>query len=890
MSKCDIKESNKAWNDGVDAFYKAYVLSKGKRPTEALKYAINEVKMKNPDFDFESKSFTDPIIASLKEKGKLSKSYSFGEANTKEDSYKKKIDKMSEKLNGLNESQKKDFAKKSFEKLSKDGKLTDENVKKFYAESLGMKSVDEKLNKIIDRLHIDMKAVDNVDAEIKQVYKDIQVSKDSNEGKLTKESNKEFKTKIAELSNKRDEALKNYIKSSTDFAEQLQSDGHWSYTFTDMIRMNLMNPLSLIKNATGMASDAVFRNMSYALASPISQYILKPITKINSNPIGARTRGSLASKALKKGKTSFTSGQAEFGEKLPQVNHLDALRAFKKASESMGMEKLKNYTAAVLKISPDLVGRSLSSTDAVEYNRIYSAELSRIAESKGLKGAEKDLFMLSPDEKSIDIASQAADKVTFKTKLPTILGIDMESFSKFNPNDFEKKLIKDGYSPIASKTMAGASYLARTITFPFIKTPANLVIRSTGILLPELTLARAISKSKKETDPIEKQRILLEGSTNALIGFHIRLVALKLIGLGAISAGFEDDDEKTRDVVEQKSGGPNRFNYNSFLRGMSFMDMTEKKGDRYVDINSTGLLGLVLGSHAHAYNQYSKEDIAKQTQYTKDWTNAFTIPADAFTSQFSASLDYTFFSGFNQLERMIKNKSGNERPKYLANQLASVFGGIIPGTIQKISTQVSPNVKKTYDNDESLAKNIQNIFGYRFFFQDSKMKNKYFSLASENGAVKKKDYMLFDDMFGRVLQAEFGVFKSREAKVDGPIPRLYDAIKELGAKERDDLLPSAVSDKLSIHTRSKGKGKTVKVELTPEQHEYLQGQASNYRMMLVTPYIMSPEFKKDNFETKKKTMSKIYEQGLNMAKDNFKEVYSESYKEARKKSNKKSPE
>lgn len=81
---------------------------------------------------------------------------------------------------------------------------------------------------------------------------------------------------------------------------------------------------------------------------------------------------------------------------------------------------------------------------------------------------------------------------------------------------------------------------------------------------------------------------------------HIRYVALKLVGMAAISAGYGDDDEKSRDAVEQKAGGSNRVNIGALTRGLMFMDMTEQKTDQYVDLNSLGIMGITLGAHAHA--------------------------------------------------------------------------------------------------------------------------------------------------------------------------------------------------------------------------------------------------------------------------------------------------
>lgn len=871
MSKCDIKDSSQAWNDGVEAFKKAF-LSTGGKPTESLNFAMREVNSKHPDFDFETQSFTNPIVSSLKGKGVIDESYQYKGKKEKKSAPDKKIDRIVDKMKGVPADKKKGFARKVYESFNEDGLLTDERVKNLYAEALGLPSTDKSFDPVIEKTAKDLQIINVIDEKVKDIYKDIQEEK-TKEGKLSKEKNKEFSDQLSELSKQRDVAIDEHLKSSLAFAQKLQDRGFWMYNLADFIRMNLMNPVSLLKNITGAGFDAVFKTMVTSIASPISQLLLRPITKINSNPIGARIRGLKDAKILKQAGRTFKYGTNNQSNEIRRVNHLDAVAQLRKAMQSTGTSKVKNYLAAILKMHPDLIGRFLGAPDAAFFEKEYSQELNRISESKGLKGAEKQAFLMNPDEKSVEIATESANESTFKSKLPDWL----EKFASFNPKENEKKLIKKGYNPTLAKILSGLKSLSLTVVFPFIKTPLNIVRSSSKILLPELVLTQSIIEASKEFDLTQKQKILLEGTATAAVGFFIRNVALQMVSQGLISAGYSDEDKKTKDNVEQKNGGPNRINYSAFVRGMMFQDMTERKGDRYADLNSLGVTGIVMGAYAHAYNQYSKDDIEQQTQYTKNWTNAFTIPMDALSSEFSATLDYTFFSGFNQIERMVKNEQGYERKQYFANLMATAFGGIAPSTYQKLSTQKSQEVKKQFDKDLDFwgwHGNLANTFGYRFFFDDKNLKNKYFSLAEkEGGGIKKKQYMLFDNYFGRVLQAEFGVFKSTDANMNGPVPRLYNASREVDKDERDKMFPAAISDKISIQSRRGGKTKSQDVQLTNEQHDYIQEQASNYRMMLATPFIMSPDFNTTDFETKSKVLQALYQEGLKYAKKDLVKAY-----------------
>ena len=94
----------------------------------------------------------------------------------------------------------------------------------------------------------------------------------------------------------------------------------------------------------------------------------------------------------------------------------------------------------------------------------------------------------------------------------------------------------------------------------------------------------------------------------------------------------------------------------------------------------------------------------------------------------------------------------------------------------------------------------------------------------------------------------------------------------MGQKERDDFLPASVGKEMSFGS----KRNRVKIELTPEQHDYMQEKASTFRMMLATPYIMSENFKTDKPEERNKILKSYYKQGLDMAKEGLVEKY---YKE-----------
>jgi len=872
MSKCDIKESGKASNDGMEAFQKAFKMT-GK-VTESIKFAVDEIHRQNPDFDFEISSFSDPLINTLKEKDIIPKNYKFAGSKEKASSVEKKIDKIVEKMKGLSPDQKKAFARKAFTTFEKDGMLTDEKVKNFYAEAIGIPSMNERIGDQITKTSKALLSNKENEEAIQTQIKQMQADKTANEGKLTPDQDKAYTKAFAELSDKRSKLNASMMKESSEFANMLQEKKFWLHQLTDYMPLNLMNPNSLIKNVSGAVIDGIVRTLGNSIASPVSQ-VVSIFTKINSNPIGSKVKGLANAKVKEKASAAWKYGSTDFNNELPRANSLNAANRFRQAMDATGGNKFKGIISGILKIHPDIISKGLTVPDAVAYEGVIASELNSIADAKSLTGAEKSAFLLSPDEKSIEVATKLAQQATFKQDLPGWLS-GIKKLSAYDPHEQTKKLIEAGMSPLSAKLRTGLRSIVQKSAVPFIKTPINIMRTASMVLLPEYALGQALIDAKKETDPLFRQKLIIEGTTKAAVYFFIRHIAIQMVTQGLISAGYGDEDKKTKDIVEQELGGPNRINYSALVRGLTFRDIKKQSGDKFADLNSLGALGIVMAVYAHAYSKDSKEDIQNHTSYNKNLLNAISVPWDLSWATLSSAMDFTFFTGINQLQGAVMNKEGYEADRYAIQVLANVFTGIAPSTYQKFSTQYSPEVKKQFDTNLNFHENLVNALGYRFAFQSKDLRNKYFSLAEKGeGGLKKKEYVLFDNYLGRVLEAEFDFAKVTTAKTNDPISRLHEALKEVPKDERDKLFPASISADQTIQTRKGGRNTTYKVDLTPQQHDYLQEQASSYRMMLATPFIMSEDFKKADHETKSQVLQSFYQEGLKMAKKDLKSRFPE---------------
>lgn len=871
MVPCSIKDSAEAWNDGIDAFKKAFKQTGG-NTTESINYALEEINKKYPDFNFDPKSFHEPIIKSLKKSGKIPSSYSYGPPSAK--GFDKKLQSIADKMESLSPDQKKSFARDIFKEISEKGSITDQRVKDIYSSAVGIPSMTPKVEAKIEDVAKAVQEADKVESDIKDKLKEMQAAKTANGGKLSEADDKKFQKEFADLSDRKKAAKDKAMEETAKLGEFLDEKMFWLHQLGIYMPLNLMSPNSLIKNASGAVADTFIRTIGNTMASPISKAV-SMFTKIDSNPIGARLKGATTEASIKeKARQAWKYGKTDFDKEIPQSNFLKSSKSFAKAADEVGLNKLSSIVGGILKIHPEYISKGLSVPDAIVYEMTMAAEMERIAQAKGLKGADKEAFLLEPDEKSVEVAEKLAKQVTFKQDLQGALkGIN--KFFAYDAHEGAKKWMAEGttLSPTAVKLLTGMKQMVLKTAAPFVKTPINILRTSSKILLPEYELAQAINQARKETDPIEKQRLYVDGFSKAAAGFFVRYVAIQMVTKGLISAGYDDEDKKVKDIVEQKLGGPNRINLSALMRGLTMRDMTAKKDDINVDLNSLGAIGLVMGAYANAWNAKDRKSIENETYYSKNLLNAISVPKDLAFSQLKSMVDFTFMTGINNIQTAFTGGQ-YERNKLGIDLVANIFTGIVPATVQKLSTQASPNVKKQYDSDLSFTSNLQNALGYRFAFQNKDLKDKYFSLSQEGKALKKKEHLFFDNYLGRVLESEFDFLKlTKDKGNDNPVSRLYEESRMVPTEERAKLFPNAIGEIQSIKTKTNRTKGSYKINTTEEQNNYLQEHASNLRMLMATPFIMSEDFKKFDYETKTKVLQSIYTQALEYAKQDMKKQF-----------------
>lgn len=847
---CNIKTINEAWNHAVKSFSNAFRLTGD--ATKSIKYTLNELKEKYPDINFREDSVTEPLIEKLKEKGLVDKNYQYR---------KQKLTSIEKAFNNFKDLSDPD-KKKLIEALSKKDEITPQNIKNEYAALKGYPHLTPEFNKLIDQTATDRQAYEAIDRRMKTIFGRIQELK--KDGKYTSELEKEFGGQLKALRKERNKALGTYMASDLAFGEYLSKTRHLVYQFGDMGKMNLMSIPTLLKNNTGMAADWIFRSISKLVAAPIELAVLgarRAMGKTNATygsiTLLAHTEGAFKSSAGNRLKLYGRYGSdAVYSDKVRTPNYIDGVRNIRNIMN--GESKFKNILAFALKLSPTVITRGLGAPDAFVTEMATTAELNRIGKEKGYTGAELQAFILSPDEASMEKAKDYGKLVTYKKDMP------LSDYIKLNM-DFAKigdDMIAKGGNPFMIRLGTGIAHLLKNRVAPFVTTPINLLRTANRIVLPEYTLAKGLYQASKLKGDEQTHKII-STVAEAGTGLLFRMVAIQLVSQALISAGHDDEEDKVGETIEKKTGGFNRINMTAAMRGLLSGEVKEEKGDVYGDINALGGLGIAFGAYAHAYKKYGKEDVKKQLDYLKNG-NYFSIPVNSAMSQLSSSLDFTFMTGWNDGYKAVKGE-GTDREKWGQESFMFMLGAILPAQHQQFSKASTESRPRMYDKNLNFSQNVYNTMGYRFFF---KVPDKTFKVLTEHGekTERVKEHLMFDNYWGRVLAAT-DPFKTEKAHTDvTPTTKLYDAMQTVDKKERDNIVPTYVSDKVTI----KGNKDIV---LNKEQYYYFQQQTSLYRMVQAAPYIMSKEFDKASYKDKCTVLQAIYEKQRSHALEDVRKKY-----------------
>jgi hypothetical protein len=416
---------------------------------------------------------------------------------------------------------------------------------------------------------------------------------------------------------------------------------------------------------------------------------------------------------------------------------------------------------------------------------------------------------------------------------------------------------------VKNNTARGATKIVATAASPFTKTPVNFMALLVKIANPEINFTLGIVYAYKAADLNKPPEVRWQYRRKSIMAF-----AQMAIGIGlwaAIKAMFDagmlqppperDKDKKKERGVEYYYGQPS----------------TVKIGDSYISTNSIGFLGAIIDAQAKVLQQQKQEKatyrFVEQPSFFEDY---FKNLGQKELAQLQSGLNIGVFTSANTALSVLMgtNENGeNDTYRFLKQLLDVFFAPITPADLKKYMKE---------NNDEFLRNTYNDEGGFKGFY------NRYVNDFRNNLGLAK-DLPLRRDIWGQPIKRNpYGktagltyLFGYREDEPNKFAKDLYKFFKE-DAKGDYGIFPPPVEDKIEYSPLSQGDNAIQKeIKLTPKLKDKFEEMVGNQRKALVQDYIDNDySTDKDNgYSYVKEQISKLYEEGLKTAKDEFRLLY-----------------
>ena len=661
---------------------------------ESLTKSIETLKAKIAEGKYEPKEkpVTNEEIAKLeKEKKELSKQYN--EIKKGLPAYKEKVsemflDKLAERLSGMNKAQKGEVIRRMFKKIVDKGGLERDEFREIIADVLGLGKMDEQTAKQFKEYVGNISKIE----EIAKEYVD----------NPTAENLKKFeKAQALAVDSKRE--LSRIVYNQIDLGSRAKQ----------MIQLSVMSPPTLAKNISWNLVESATRsgeNMALAAmdrALQASSVLLNKVTGGKTNvyepktsffgEIGAYTQAvkygfKESINTLKKGTSSkdlFASTSVE-----SPIQPLKAIQQVRKELDLRLKEALSGRLNTEVTEGERLSNEALLDKAMVSTAGWYAEAISRgltfgdkparygPEAAKAVSMAKYELGI--KDEKQLEIFAKFPKQSAYKFYKQQGIG-DVEA--KYRADVFEKRALRQGEravmqqdnilsdfyklsSEYLEKNLSEQAwyplvkYPSKFITTPaslFVKTPANVAWRVFKLANPEISIIQAAmqfnkaAKLKKAGD--EAYKIELDDARQnlgtAAVGMGIASVVGSMVVAGIITPSAEDKDRKGR-VASQNYEKGFTFNFSRFGRWIMGkpLETPKDEADLIVDLSWLGAMGSIMDLKARLYSG-AKKDGEEVANYISQLASRLFESADVSANATILEAQKTFTkaltspSGFN---------------------------------------------------------------------------------------------------------------------------------------------------------------------------------------------------------------------------------------------------
>jgi hypothetical protein len=621
---------------------------------ELLQERGKELKRRIDEKDFsaeeykEKKNLNDAEKAALEEFKKIKEVYDEEKKKSPEWINKKAkqfLDNFKKKMEGMTDSQKAEVIRRSIKELSENGALRYEDFKKIIAETIGIKEFTEEQVK-----------------KVEQYVEDINKEQDAEDAMVESPSQKNNEDYI--------KAREKAIEAQHNLFQLTNKQSDITGTIRAWITGSLLGVPTLIKN---VAQNVLFQSQIRFPKAVVRQLAELSMYAMSKALPGSRTyqpktnlllaqKGyfGMGKKGVKRGLFLFNKGlqEKDYNSRTAYQTNLSPRQAARelklaKAGELFltKTEKIDRYIRkSIFARQSDFILRAMGLGDNPQrYAAEGSAAIQIGRNELGITSdIEMEAFLLSPEKYSYKVfikeGKSTKDASELSKEIKTRISNEGDKAVLQEENLMSKvsaladqglKIDKED-SPL-TKAAKGIGAVGKTLTFPFVKIPANVYWNMLKTVNPQLTLVYAVSqaavaaKYRKQGNFAKANEYMNKSSDNAalaIVGYGMGIAVTSLITNGLVRSSNDKEDKKRETEGERVFGKQNELNLGKLFGG----------DDYWVDLSWFGPFGTMIDVKTRIY----EDDLEKKNKGEKVDDSFFGELVDNATYSLSSSLNCQF--------------------------------------------------------------------------------------------------------------------------------------------------------------------------------------------------------------------------------------------------------
>lgn len=796
-----------------------------KSTIKSLEDRKNELQRRIDEKDFSSEEYKEKKTLNEKEKA-AQKEYdevkeAYDEAKKESPEYKDKkakqyIEQFRKRLGKLSNEQKDDIIRRSIKDLIKNKALSYDDFKKIIADVMGVKELTEEEIKHIESLTDDINAVEGAE----KTMVDNPTKENIAAFEKAKDKGQDANQKIYDITHK---------------------DSDITGTLRSMLNGNFLSIFSVTKNPLQNVVYQVTVRFPRALVKAGIDYSLAKVgVDINTADLVAANKWYFkqGKKSLSTAIKNFKTGVQEqditskytYRSNLAPKEAAKDLKLWKEGNKFLTKQEVidRYIRSSIFSRQTDFILRLMSAGDIPQRQAGEAAAAVQVGikELHILDDAQMEAFILSPEkmaykiltsegkskEEASALAKEITDRIIREGKKATFQEENLVS----EASEYIEKGLKIGKKDnIISKGSKITGAIAKTLTFPFIKVPANIAWQSFKTINPQVALSQAIvqlsgaAHARSKGDMATFRRLSSDSKNNiahAVIGLGFNAAAMYLINNGFVRPSNSSDTKKRESEGEKVFGKQNQVNFGRLMGG----------SDYWIDFSWFGVVGATIDTNAQLV-QDKIDRKAKGEPEQSEWGDL----ADRMIYSTKASLNQLIFDqGARTMDALM---NGGDKLKTLGvntlNNVANVFTGATLTAISKATLENQARLKGDNFVDEiannQKQRNILLRVAMNIYKKDSGEPPARISIWGE----PIKNDRSFAGIAGTLLGGEKG-------NLDKFAVQIYnDAVKTGNI----DFYPPSIANSVSVN------GKPVK--LTVDEQDKLDVFIGKNRKILVDALI-----------------------------------------------------